>query len=872
MAFFCNKYFGLYLKFVKNNNVKFVVWFAFMVFGLNCTIINNSIANETNPYTINLTKENNQKVFLSEITEKNGNLLEKTSLEKASKYIFIENDLIYNKSIIKLYNKEVNNSFFDINNFSTKNVNLNNFYIDNNLNKLQLIKSQELLGFQILGLIHQSKRYGYYLFLTGEGNNYCLTRLDKNLKLISNQKILQRTQSLTDNVKFKITKDCDLNNLFILIENSLISVDYAAENIAFEIIDNNVVQISDNSLNNLLVYAKENGNFLNLISLNNNIKSELTKIDFGYNIKIALEETKENSNLNIKNNLEKNTYCYVLNGFANSVLLNIIRFKNFKNNSLNNELEKPKVSKKWLNGNIKDYNFIIFKNEINLLNFSFEDSKQNVIISKFVDVKNSQNTNDINNNNQIYKSLELVSKYENDYKFSEVIDIHIYDNKLLVVTHNSLLLFSLDLNNSDLTLLAKDYFNINLQSLTQFLTTENQNNENIYLQYYENEIVINFENKSYIFELSRNNFWYFSRLYNDVGKYILPFVIILILFVFYRKNRKNQRLIRNLLELPGAGFILVFDKDGNLTIANNTSRDILRLDYNIPMNKYFKFYCDNELSLPLFDFFQKAFETKNNLTQRVNLIIDNKVREYYCNTMVLRNVAGNFRGLIISGIDITEELERQRLINWAQLAHDLQTNLSIIKLNAENLESLVSIADKPRVEKISQQANIIFHRIRDLVTVGSSRVLNKFSYKTSELVDEVIGEFDLSLIPNINITKSIKNFDVFCDKPKLIRCIRNATENSIKILKQSGGEIQIKCYLEDKYAVFVVEDNGPGMDEDIKKRMLSPFFTTNQDDGGSGIGTMIMLNVMEQHGGKLLVESEKGKGTKMIFRFPNVKM
>ena len=836
MASVRNKYFDICFKLSNNNNVKSVIGYSFVIFLIFCSLFENSIANDSNPYTIKLIKENNQKVYLSEINSENNNLLNTTT-----KYIFVENDMIYNKSIIKLYNKQIDNTFFEINNKNSK---------------LILVKSQELLGYQFLGLLHQSKRYGYYLFLTGEDNNYCLTRLDKNLKLISNQKILPRTQSLTDNIKYKVTKDYDLNNLYLLIENSLISIDYASENIAFEVIDNNVVQISDNSIKNFVVYAKENGNFLNLISLNNNIKSELTKIDFGYNIKIAIEKSNENTeeSKNLDKSSDSDTYCYVLNGFANSVLLNVIKINNekleTKNDTNNRKSEIAKVRKEWLQGNIKDYNFILNNNSINLLNLSFEDSKQKIILNKFVNTQNN-------------RSLEVISKYENEYKLSEIKDIKIYDNKILIVTQNSLLMYSLDFD-----LLAEDYFNINLQSLP----IDKQNTEHFYMQSFDNQIVINYNKKSYIFELSRNNFWYFNRLYNDIGKYILPLIVILILYILYRKNRKNSRLIRNLLELPGAGFILVFDKDGNLTIANTTSRDILRLDYNIPMNKYFKFYCDNELSLPLFDFFQKAFETKHNLTQRVNLIIDNKVREYYCNTMVLRNVAGNFRGLIISGIDITEELERQRLINWAQLAHDLQTNLSIIKLNAENLESLVSSADRPRVEKISQQANIIFHRIRDLVTVGSSRALNKFSYKSSELIDEIIGEFDLSLIPNINITKNIKIFDVYCDKPKLIRCIRNATENSIKILKQSGGDINIKCFLDEKYAVFVVEDNGPGMDEDIKKRMLSPFFTTNQDDGGSGIGTMIMLNVMEQHGGKLLVESEKGKGTKMIFRFPNVKI
>ena len=102
--------FKLYFDLLINNKVKFIVGYAFVIFLIFCSIIENSIANDSNPYTLKLIKENNQKAYLSEIHTQNGNLLNNNS-----KYIFIENDLIYNKSIIKFYNRKKANTFFNIN-------------------------------------------------------------------------------------------------------------------------------------------------------------------------------------------------------------------------------------------------------------------------------------------------------------------------------------------------------------------------------------------------------------------------------------------------------------------------------------------------------------------------------------------------------------------------------------------------------------------------------------------------------------------------------------------------------------------------------------------------------------------------------------
>lgn len=74
------------------------------------------------------------------------------------------------------------------------------------------------------------------------------------------------------------------------------------------------------------------------------------------------------------------------------------------------------------------------------------------------------------------------------------------------------------------------------------------------------------------------------------------------------------------------------------------------------------------------------------MQHRITLIDGDSIKEYIWSTTPLFGFAGTFAGCIFSGIDITAELEKKRLTNWAQLAHDMQTNLSIILLNAQQLQ------------------------------------------------------------------------------------------------------------------------------------------------------------------------------------------
>jgi len=175
-----------------------------------------------------------------------------------------------------------------------------------------------------------------------------------------------------------------------------------------------------------------------------------------------------------------------------------------------------------------------------------------------------------------------------------------------------------------------------------------------------------------------------------------------------------------------------------------------------------------------------------------------------------------------------------------------------------------------RKSKIIHQVTLLIQKVRDIITVGRSNAPDLQYVSAIDICLEVRSEFDEAMFPNIEFELNTNEFQLECDRIKIIRALRNAVENGIRALNGELGKITISCSQDSRYSYFIVKDSGPGMDDKKKKKMMTPYFTTSKKEGGSGIGTMIMQNVIEQHGGKLIINSEPGKGTEIQFCLPNL--
>ena len=433
------------------------------------------------------------------------------------------------------------------------------------------------------------------------------------------------------------------------------------------------------------------------------------------------------------------------------------------------------------------------------------------------------------------------------------IKIEFNDNLLLVFCKNAIVIYDLELNE-----IAFDFFDLDFYISQDFD-----------LNIFDKHLILSSTSGSLIFRLEKNALWFVNRqILNSYG-YVVPAILLLCIVFLSKKYQNQKRLLDAVLDLPSTGFVFLISKSGKLLKTNEGGKQILDISDNIPLRHQFRYYCKTEHSKPLAELIENGLSKRLTIQQKINIIDGNYPREWFCSLIPLRNIAGSFKGIILTGVDITEELEKKTLTNWAQLAHDMQTNLSTIRLNAEQIEAK-SEDEKQRKSKIIHQVTILIQRVKDIVTIGRDDKLKNILVNSVDFCNEIIDEFDNNLFSNVRFKTNLADFNFLCDKPKLIRAVRNAVENGIKSMKSKGGILTISCSKDIHNITIVVEDTGMGMDETTKKLILTPFYSTARKEGGSGIGTMIMQRVAELHGGKLIVNSNAGIGTEIIFLLPDL--
>jgi signal transduction histidine kinase len=83
-----------------------------------------------------------------------------------------------------------------------------------------------------------------------------------------------------------------------------------------------------------------------------------------------------------------------------------------------------------------------------------------------------------------------------------------------------------------------------------------------------------------------------------------------------------------------------------------------------------------------------------------------------------------------------------------------------------------------------------------------------------------------------------------------------------------GGQLTVTTAASDHVVTLAVEDTGAGIEPADLERIFVPFFTTKDVGEGTGLGLSVVHGIVTAHGGRVLVESEVGRGTRFEVRLP----
>jgi len=135
-------------------------------------------------------------------------------------------------------------------------------------------------------------------------------------------------------------------------------------------------------------------------------------------------------------------------------------------------------------------------------------------------------------------------------------------------------------------------------------------------------------------------------------------------------------------------------------------------------------------------------------------------------------------------------------------------------------------------------------------------------------------ESTLKIARNVVKTKSVvKRFGaippVACSPSQINQVFLNLITNAAQAVPDVGGTIVITTRrLGEREVAVDVDDNGHGIPADVLPRIFDPFFTTKDVGKGTGLGLSIAYKIVQQHGGRILVESKTGQGTRFSVVLP----
>jgi signal transduction histidine kinase len=192
----------------------------------------------------------------------------------------------------------------------------------------------------------------------------------------------------------------------------------------------------------------------------------------------------------------------------------------------------------------------------------------------------------------------------------------------------------------------------------------------------------------------------------------------------------------------------------------------------------------------------------------------------------------------------------------------LTTRIISLDIDKEKMKPIKSLLD--RINSIFDNITIFIKgKTANLKKENVESIIEESIKEIEEIKDETFS-YDFEIKRDYRSDKIFVKGDRFLLKRAFLNIIMNAAESLEKSIKKI---ITVKTYDDENFIKCEFSDTGCGMSEDIKQKIFIPFFTTKTK--GMGLGMSTVKKIIELHNGKIDVESEEGKGTKITISLPS---
>jgi PAS domain S-box-containing protein len=347
-------------------------------------------------------------------------------------------------------------------------------------------------------------------------------------------------------------------------------------------------------------------------------------------------------------------------------------------------------------------------------------------------------------------------------------------------------------------------------------------------------------------------------------------------------NTKN-RFMANILH-DSADAIMTMDPEDTITSWNRGAEAIFGYGAAEVIGKSVSILLPPELREvreldQLRERFRAAGILRNHQTERITK--DGRRIQVIFTRTAIRDEQGNIVGSSSVLKDVTSDRNLERQMADAEhlatlgelsagLAHEIKNPLAGIKGAIEVIRDSVPASDVHReiLGDVLHEVNRIDKIVRDLLNYAKPKPPSHSTIDLVEMAQRIIAMVEKSAkneALSIRLRRLTPTSEFTGDETQLEQVLLNLLLNAQKAMP-AGGDVEVRLSQSDCAVRIEVEDHGPGIGEEVRKRLFQPFFTTRTD--GTGLGLAICLKNVQYHGGTIEVQSEAGRGAKFIVTLP----
>lgn len=210
------------------------------------------------------------------------------------------------------------------------------------------------------------------------------------------------------------------------------------------------------------------------------------------------------------------------------------------------------------------------------------------------------------------------------------------------------------------------------------------------------------------------------------------------------------------------------------------------------------------------------------------------------------------------------------------VAHELNNPLATILTWSERL-SLRDLDDvaKRGIQTILSESERAAKIVRNLLTFSRKRHTTRALIELNQIVREtlLLRAYD-QRVSNIRTVEALAAGlpPVFADPHQIKQVLLNLFVNAEQAMLSANGRgtIIIRTWYDadQETVILEVNDDGPGVPDQVQAKLFEPFFTTKSVGQGTGLGLTVAYAIVQEHGGHIRITSEKGKGASFFVEFP----